>query len=167
MNKKQAVIILTLLALIVCAGVYAAKINGDNLYVNGGDTTENGSALKKDEKGATTSSFAQDKVTRDLNNTEAFTRLKSIIDDKNAAAATKAEALTKYQTLTTALQQSQNIEAQLKLKSLDVICNIDNNTVNLVIKNKETKLTDAQKKDIEYVVLSVSKIKNIKYDIKQ
>jgi len=167
MNKKQAVIILTLLALIVCAGVYAAKINGDNLYVNGGDTTGKEIGQQKDEKGASSSSFAQDKVTRDQNNTEAFTRLRAVIDDKNSSAATKAEALAKYNTLTSALQQAQNIEAQLKLKSLDVICNIDNNAVNLVVKNKDTKLTDAQKKDIEYVVLSVSKIKNIKYDIKQ
>ena len=33
MNKKQAVIILTLLVLIICAGVIATKMN-DNLYVN-------------------------------------------------------------------------------------------------------------------------------------
>ncbi len=36
MNKKQGVIIVTLLALIVCTGVLATKLNSP-LYVNGAD----------------------------------------------------------------------------------------------------------------------------------
>lgn len=37
MNKKQAVIIVTLLALIVCVGVVATKLNSPINYVNGLD----------------------------------------------------------------------------------------------------------------------------------
>ena len=47
MNKKQAVIIVTLLVLIVCAGVLAAKVNSP-LYVSDSDFGDNISNITAD-----------------------------------------------------------------------------------------------------------------------
>jgi len=167
MNKKQAIIILTLLALIVCAGVYAAKINGDNLYVNGDDTTgEKASSINTDKSTATL--FEEARLTRTKANNEATATLQAIIDDKNSPVDKVTEAKAKRATLALESKCCTDIEAQLKLKGFeDAVCNINNNTVELMVKSKNIQLTDNQKKDIESVVLSVSKIKNIKLDVKQ
>ena len=164
MNKKQAVIILTLLALIVCAGVYAAKINSSNLYVNSEDPTEEHTSSIKN----TQAIFDEARLKYEQTNKDTINRLKTVMDDKNAPAEQKADATAKYNTLSMEMKFSDDIQTQLKLKGFeDVVCSIQNNTVNLMIKNKEVKLTDTQVKDIESVVLNVSKIKNIKLDIKQ
>jgi len=165
MNKKQAVIILTLLALIVCAGVYAAKINSGNLYVNG-DDTEGISSISTEKN--TANLFETARLERDKVNGEAITNLNAVIDDKNAPADKIADATSKRTTLTMELKYSKDIENQLKLKGFeDVVCNIQSNTVDLMIKSKDAKLSDKQMKDVESVVLSVAKIKNIKLSIKQ
>ncbi|EET88441.1 stage III sporulation protein AH [Clostridium carboxidivorans P7] len=94
MNKKQAVIIVALLALIVCAGVLATKLNNP-LYVNGGDNSSGKSTVSlnnnssKDNK---SEFFEEAKITRDNKNAQTLQTLKTFIDDKNVSKDKKEDA---------------------------------------------------------------------------
>ncbi|NEZ46306.1 SpoIIIAH-like family protein [Clostridium niameyense] len=177
MNKKQGAIIVTLLALIVCTGVIATKLNNP-LYVNG---TEEGTTVsfndtynnsKKEEKktNANTSQsefFAETKLTRDQKTAQTLQTLKSLIDDKNVPKENKKEAVEKYTKLAMNSNYESKIESVLKSKGYDdVVCSIENNKVRIMVKGKE-KLTDKQTRDIRNVVVNVSNIQEVEIETKQ
>ncbi len=87
MNKKQAGVILALLALIVCAGVLAAKVNssmqdlGTVSITDSGDDAANINNSKQDEIGY--DFFYEAKSVRDKKSAETLEYLAEIIDSEN------------------------------------------------------------------------------------
>ncbi|OFI07594.1 SpoIIIAH-like protein [Clostridium acetireducens DSM 10703] len=174
MNKKQAVIIVSLLALIVCVGVLAAKLNNP-LYVNGvenqGKSTisfNNVEKSKEKEQVSKSSEFFSEAIlTRDHKNSQTLQNLKSIIDNKNISKEKKDSAAEKYTELAMNINYESRIETDLKAKGFeDVVCSIENDKARIIVKTSE-KLTDKQLKDIQNVVMSVAKIKDVEIQTKQ
>lgn len=176
MNKKQAAIIVTLLILIVCAGVLATKLNNP-LYVNGGDNTNGKSTnsfnnsdsnSNKDNNSNNKSQyFDESKLTRDQKNAQTLQTLKTLIDDQNVAKSSRDEAAQKYTQLAMNTNYESKIETTLKSKGYeDAICSIENNKARVIIKTKD-KLTDKDTRDIKNVVVGISKVEDIEIETKQ
>jgi stage III sporulation protein AH len=146
MNKKQGIIIATLLALIVCAGVLATKLNSP-LYVNGDDSgSGNSSAVSlnnNDKKSNTSSFFEETRLNRDQKNSQTLQTLKNFIDDKNVSKENRDDAAKQYTQLAMNTNYESKIETTLKSKGYeDVICSIeDGNKARIIVKGKD-KLTD-------------------------
>ena len=193
MNKKQAVIIATLLALIVCVGVVATKLNSPINYVNGVDngsgkstvsfnSTDNKSSQNKSTQAKTTESksqqsqfFEETRLTRDQKNAETLQTLKSLIDDKitehratqNVSDPNRADAEKKYTALAMNTNYELKIENTLKSKGYeDAICSIEDNKARVIIKGKD-KLGDKETRQIKDVVMSISKIQEVEIELKQ
>lgn len=169
MNKKQAVIIGTLLALIVCAGVLATKLNSP-LYVNGGDSGSKQSTVSfnnNDKKNNKSQFFDETKLTRDQKNAQTLQTLKTLIDDKNVSKENRDEAAKRYTEIAMNTNYESKIEATLKGKGYeDVICSIEDNKARVIVKGKD-KLTDKDTRDIKNVVMGIAKIQEVEIETKQ
>lgn len=172
MNKKQAVIIVTLSVLIVCAGVLAMKVNGP-LYVNDNDTGGGKSTISfnNNEKSTTKSDyFAETKLTREQKSDQTLQQLKSIIDDKNVSKESKDNASKKYTEITIAADNEAKIESILKGKGFnDVVCFIQDDKARIIVKSTDEseKLNDKETRQIKDVVMSVAKIENVEIELRQ
>ena len=177
MNKKQAVIIVTLLVLIVCAGVLATKVNSP-LYVSDTDLVNNNNTASTDGSdnnatngtnttNATSSNsksdyFAEARLTRDQTNAKTIAALKSIIDDKNAPQENKQTATQKSIDISTASANAAKVENMLKGQGYkEALCTINDTKVNVVVRSDDQKLSDKQQRAIKDVVLSVTKLRDI------
>ncbi|MFT8314654.1 MAG: SpoIIIAH-like family protein [Clostridium sp.] len=177
MNRKQAVIIVTLLVLIVCAGVLATKVNSplyvsDTDLVNSNNSTSNSSPTNSSDNNAanaTTSSssnyFADARLTREKTNAQTIATLKSIIDDKNASQANKDSATQQSINISTASTNATKVENMLKGKGYkEALCTINGDKVSVVVKSDAQKLSDIQQREIRDVVLSVTNLRNIEIE---
>lgn len=171
MNKKQGVIIATLLALIVCAGVLATKLNSP-LYVNGDDSSGAKSSAvsfnNTDKKSSKTTFFDEAKLTREQKNAQTLQTLKTLIDDKNISKENRDEATKKYTDLAMSTNYESKIETTLKGKGYeDVLCSIEESgKVRVVVKGKD-KLTDKDTREIKNVVMGIAKIQEVEIEVKQ
>ena len=169
MNKKQAVIIGTLLALIVCAGVLATKLNNP-LYVNGTDSGSKQSTVSfnnNDKKNNKSQFFDETKLTREQKSAETLQTLKTLIDDKNVSKENRDDAAKKYTDLAMNTNYESKIEATLKSKGYeDAICSIEDNKARVIVKGKD-KLTDKDTREIKNVVMGISKIQEVEITTKQ
>jgi len=173
MNKKQAVIIVTLLVLIVCAAVLATKFRSPYLYVNDTDLDNNNKStvsMNKDSSKNTSSSststksdlFSQGKLDRMQKDNSEMQELKNMIDDKSVSSSTRAAAEQKLMALTDNDAKCTKVENLLKSKGFkDVFCSINNNKVTVNVKNSSSSLTDVQLRDIKDVVNNVTGNRNI------
>ncbi|MCR3760223.1 SpoIIIAH-like family protein [Clostridium felsineum] len=168
MNKKQAVIIVTLMVLIVCAGVLATRVRSP-LYVNDTDfdsdnsnkstVSTNDSSKKISTK---TDIFAQGRLEREQKDQREIQTLKNIVDDKNVSNDTKASAQQKMMTLSDEDAKCNKVETMLKSKGFkEALCSITDSKVTITVKSDSDKLTDNQLRDIKEVVTDVTKIRNI------
>lgn len=170
MNKKQAVIIVALLALIICTGVMATKLNSP-LYVNGGDKSSSGNSpvsFNNTEKKTSAKSqfFDETKLTRDHKNAETLQTLKTLIDDKNVSKENRDEASKKYTELAMNNGYESKIETTLKGKGYeDAICSIEDNKARVILKGKD-KLTDKETREIKNIVMGISKIQEVEIETK-
>lgn len=179
MNRKQAVIIVTLLVLIVCAGVLATKVNSplyvsDTDLVNSNTSASNTSTNSSDNNAAnatnatsSTSSnyFADARLTREKSNAQTIATLKSIIDDKNASQANKDSATQQSINISTASSNATKVENMLKGKGYkEALCTINGDKVSVVVKSDAQKLSDVQQREIRDVVLSVTNLRNIEIE---
>lgn len=169
MNKKQAVIIGTLLVLIVCAGVLATKLNSP-LYVNGVDSGKTNSAVSfnnSEKQNSQSQFFDETKLTRDQKNATTLQTLKTLIDDKNVSKENRDEAAKQYTQLAMNTNYESKIETTLKAKGYeDVICSIEDNKARIIVKGKD-KLTDKDTREIKNVVLGIAKIQEVEITTKQ
>lgn len=161
MNKKQGIIIVTLLALIVCVGILATKTNSTP-YVSEDDSGLGKSAfsLKSNDtskKTASTDFFTQARLSKVQESTKALQDLKTVMDNKNIAEVDRKNAANKYTVISTAGYYENKIETALKSSGFeDVICQVEEDGVRVIVKSKD-KLTDKQTKEIKNTVLSISK----------
>ena len=166
MNKKQAGIIVTLLALIVCAGILAAKVNGP-LDVSSNLSNDGIFTLKSDTNKSTKSTdfFVTSKMERETSDNLVIANYKALIDDKNASAAQRTEAEKKYISKTNEVDIENRVELNLKGKGFeDAICFIENNKARVIVKAKE--LSSQQRKQIQDVVKSIAKL-DVEIETKQ
>lgn len=169
MNKKQAGIILALLALIVLAGVSAAKINGPVDQIAGnewniGKPAANLGEDKDDEDFFTNARLEKDK--RDSKKEQDFS---NISNNQNVSKEKRDEAANNQKVLTEKRSQEGSIELALKSKGFnDVLCLIqdDKSGVNVIVKNKE-QLDEKQRKQIQDTVVGTSKIKNVEIETRE
>lgn len=170
MNRKQAVIIVTLLVLIVCAGVLAAKVNSPlyvsdtnfNDSISNSASTDTSSSSTANKKTTKSDYITETKLTRDKSDAQTIASLKDIIDDKNASQTNRDNASQQSVAITTARHNDTTVENMLKGKGYkDALCTIVNDKVTIVVKCDSEKLTDKQLREIKDVVLSVTKLRNI------
>lgn len=166
MNKKQAGIIVTLLALIVCAGILAARVNGP-LEVS---TMENSGVfnLSKDNKDNSNTSdfFTTSQLERDQKDAQVLAQYQALIQDKNVSAESRKEAEKKHLSKTQDIDREGTIELNLKASGFeDAICLIDSNKARVIVKGKE--VTEKQAKQIKDIVMKVSNIKEVEIQAKQ
>lgn len=166
MNKKQAGIILALLALIVIAGVAATKVNGPMGDVadsdwNFGQTTA--SVEEKKEENYFDEQRTQ-KVTKDSESVEA---LKTIMNNENVPSEERASAAKKQEVLITKSNNENRIETTLKTKGFkDVLCIIEEDKVRVIVKSDE-ELTAQQRQQIQEVATSISKLPMVEIEQKK
>lgn len=168
MNKKQGLIIGTLLVLIVCVAVLATKLN-DPLYVNGKGIGKSTISFNNNEKKQVkTDYFAESRLTRQHKTAETLQTLKTLADDKNISKENRDDASKKYTQVAMNDSYESKIETTLKSKGYEeVICTImEENKVKVVVKAKD-KLTDKDTREIKNVVLSITKIKDVEIEPKQ
>lgn len=162
MNKKQAVIIVTLVALIVCMGLLATRLNNP-LYVQG-DGEKSAISMKNNDnkKNANTSNyFVEARMVRDNKNAQTLQNLKSVMEDKNISQQQRDKTAEKYAVLAMAVNYQNNIELNLQAKGYEeVVCTLNENKATVIIKASE-KLTDKQLKEIQSVVMNETKIKEV------
>lgn len=156
MNKKQAGIIVTLLALIVCAGILAARVNGP-LEVS--SNLDSGSGVfnfnTEDTTASSTDFFVSAKLERDQNDAQVLASYQTMIQDKNVSKASKEKAEADYLAKTTDIDYEGKIEINVKsLGFEDAICLIENNKAKVIVKGKE--VTEKQRKQIQDIVKNVA-----------
>jgi stage III sporulation protein AH len=171
MNKKQAGIIVTLLALIVCAGILAAKVNGP-LEVTNSEFSGEGSLLTLDDDSAAETSanyFATALEQKEQKDSMALTNLRAMAENDELDEAQRTAASESYAKMVEAQNYEQTIMQNLKLKGFEeVICSLENDytKARVIIKYAEDKLSDTDGKVIKDVVQSVAKINNVEVELK-
>lgn len=165
MNRKQAGIILTLLALIVCAGILAARVNGqvDDSTISSaiGFTKEDTSSKSKDF-------FYEARNEREQQDAQTVERLNTIIDDKGTSATQKEDARKQLLAKTMAKEAESNIEIGVKGMGFeDAYCEIENDGKQARVTVKAKELTEVQSAKIQEKVFSVSKINDVIIEVKQ
>lgn len=172
MNKKQAGVILALLALIVCAGVLAAKVNSSmqdlgTISITSGDeiTLSNSKDSKDSEVGY--DFFYEAKSVRDKKSSETLEYLAEIIDNENISQLDRDTAAKQKIALVMDQENETKIELALKGKGFEeILCLIENDKARVFVKNSQ-ELTESQRKQIQEVVMSVAKIKNVEIELKK
>ena len=163
MNKKQTIIISSLVVLIIFAGILATKVNGP-LYV---DNTN-----KEDNKAISTSSttyFTEARLQRDNSTQKTLTSLKALLDDENTPENQKADAAEEYKNVALQSDKEVKIEMALKAQGFDeALCTLEKEKATVVVKVKESaELSDQQIRQIKDVVMSKSDISDIEIKVSE
>ncbi|WP_125152258.1 SpoIIIAH-like family protein [Clostridium rectalis] len=169
MNKKQAVIIVTLSALIICMGLLATRLNSP-LYTQSGAEDKSAISLKEtsSKKEATTSNyFVEAKINRDNKYSQTLQSLKNVMEDKNISQQQRDKSAEKYAQVAMAVNHENKIEMNLQAKGYeDAVCLLNGDKATVIVKTKD-KLTDKQLKEIQSVVINEAKIKDVEIQPKQ
>ncbi|MDD6771885.1 MAG: SpoIIIAH-like family protein [Inconstantimicrobium porci] len=170
MNKKQAGIILTLLALIVSAALLSAKING-KLDDGTGNLSEtiafNQNKAQKGENNSKNDYFYEARNSREQSNATTVETLKQISNDNSATKENKENASKQLTEMTIAKNNQTKIELEVKAKGFDdALCFIDKDKVKVIVKSKD-ELTEKQSIQIQDVVKNITGKSNVMIERKQ
>lgn len=162
MNKKQTIIISSLVVLIIFAGILATKVNGP-LYV---DNTKGNS----DNAAVSTSSatyFTEARIQRENSTQKTLSTLKALLDDENTPEDQKADAAEDYKNV--ALQSDKEVKIELALKAQgfdEALCTLDQSKARVVVRLTEAReLSDQQIRQIKDVVMSKAEISDIEIKV--
>ncbi|SHE94719.1 SpoIIIAH-like family protein [Clostridium fallax] len=171
MNRKQAGIILTLIALIVCVGILATRVNGKledagsltlNTFPN---DSEDAKSNEKKENGK--DYFYESRNEREQTDAQTMQSYKSVIEDSNTTKEQKEETTKKLNDLVTGRNYETRIELSLKSKGFDdALCLIGGDKVRVIVKADE-QLTEKQTIQIQESVYAVAKTKDVIIEVKQ
>ena len=170
MTKKQCGIIFTLLALILCVGMLAAKLNNGGLN----DPTDLSQVLSpetiNDQDAEVLNQndyFYASRSERDQNDSATIQSLKSTISDANTSTAQK-DAANKELTQKTMVRDNEGrIELGIKNKGYeDALCRLDSNKATVIIKSS-TGLQENETVAIQELVQNVSKIKDVIIEVQK
>lgn len=166
MNKKQIGIVITLLALIIVAGIAATKLQSP-LYVNNDDSGKSAISLINDNSKSNSSYFVEAKLTREQTREQTLLYLKSMTDDNNAPEDSRKAAGEKYNNIAAEKINEGKIESQIKAKGYEeALCFFEDSKVKIIVKS-DKDLTDKEARQIKEIVMSVSKISNVEIECKQ
>ena len=170
MTKKQCGIIFTLLALILCVGMLAAKLNNGGLN----DPTDLSQVLSTEKiSEADTEAlnqqnyFYESRSSREQQDSATIQTLNSIISDANTSKDQK-ESATKELTQKTMVRDNEGrIELGIKNKGYeDVLCRLDSNKATVVVKSP-VGLQENESVEIQEIVQNVSKIKDVIIEVQK
>ncbi|BCZ46882.1 stage III sporulation protein AH [Clostridium gelidum] len=170
MTKKQCGIIFTLLALILCVGVLAAKLNNGGLN----DPTDLSQVLspeKVNDQDAEALNqqnyFYNSKSERDQMDSATIQTLKSQISDENISKEQKVVAQKELTQKTMVKDNEGRIELSIKNKGYeDALCRLDSNKATVIVKSA-TGLQENETIAIQELVQDVSKIKDIIIEVQK
>ena len=176
MTKKQAGIICTLLALIVCTALLATKLNNGGLNdptdLSAIITTDNVDENKNDyekntETISTTDFFYNARSEKEQNDAKLSQNLKAIVDNQNTSQDQKKEASEKLQKIALKQGKESKIELEIKNKGYeDALCEIseDEHKANVIVKAEE--LSEEEGAVIQEIVQNASGIKEVTIEFK-
>ena len=170
MTKKQCGIIFTLLALILCVGVLAAKLNNGGLN----DPTDLSQVLStekvnnQDTEALSQQNYFYDtRSSREQQDSATIQTLNSIISDANTSKDQK-DAATKELTQKTMVKDNESrIELSIKNKGYeDALCRLDSNKATVTVKSA-SGLQENETVAIQEIVQDVSKIKDVIIEVQK
>jgi len=170
MTKKQCGIIFTLLALILCVGVLAAKLNNGGLN----DPTDLSQVLStekvndQDTEALSQQNYFYDtRSSREQQDSATIQTLNSIISDANTSKDQK-DAATKELTQKTMVKDNESrIELSIKNKGYeDALCRLDSNKATVTVKSASA-LQENETVAIQEIVQDVSKIKDVIIEVQK
>ncbi|WP_315074567.1 SpoIIIAH-like family protein [uncultured Clostridium sp.] len=165
MTKKQCGIIFTLLALILCVGMLAAKLNNGGLN----DPTDLSQVLSADKSTSEQdaealnqqNNFYDAKSQRDQQDSATIQTLNSIISDANTSKEQKDQATKELTQKTMTKDNEGRIELSIKNKGYeDALCRLDSDKATVVVKS-QTELQENETVAIQEIVQDISKIKDV------
>lgn len=164
MTKKQFGIIFTLMALIVCVGVIAARLNKTGLN----DPTDFSQVLSQqgaDEENDKETLGSQDyfyslRSEKEQKDATTMQQLNELIADEQTSQEQKDLATNELLEKTMLVDQEGRIEVNVKNEGFeDVLCSIEKNTVRVVVKADE--LTESDTASIQEIAENISGISDI------
>lgn len=159
MNKKQTIIISSLVVLILFAGFLATKVNGPLYVDNGGD--------KNAVSASATNYFTTARLERDNTRQITLTNLKALLNDENTPEDQKAQAADNYKNLALQSDKEMRVELGLQAQGFDeALCTIDNDKATVVVKY-QGELSDQQIRQIKDVIMSKAEINNIEIKVSE
>lgn len=169
MTKKQFGIIFTLMALIVCVGVIAAKINKTGLndptdfsqVIAGQDTEEDKDKDKDKETLGSRDYFFTLRSEKEKEDAITLQNLDALIADANTSQEAKDLATNNRLEKTMLMDKESRIEVGIKNKGFeDVLCSIDGgNKVRILVSSDE--LTDVETASIQEIAENISGISDV------
>jgi stage III sporulation protein AH len=172
MTKKQCGIIFTLLALILCVGMLAAKLNNGGLN----DPTDLSQVLSPEKTSeADTEALSQQKTfyayrsEREQTDSATIQSLNSQISDANTSKEQKSVAEKELTKMTMVKSNEARIELGIKNKGYeDALCRIDPNANKATVLVKAPSgLQENESIAIQEIVQSVSKIKDVIIEVQK
>lgn len=180
MTKKQFGIIFTLMALIVCVGVLAAKLNKTGLndptdfsqVISQGTDEKKDNEKKDNEKKddketlGTQDYFFSIRSERKQKDDATVQQLNSLINDANTSQEKKDLANNELIEKTMIINKEGRIEVDVKNKGFeDVLCSIDGNKVRITVIADE--LSEVDSSAIQEIVENVSGISDVIIEAKK
>lgn len=185
MTKKQCGIIFTLLALILCTGMLAAKLNNGGLndptdlsqVISSTDTSNSFNAdvnantnASSDEEATAVSQqnyFYDSRSAREQQDSATIQSLNAIIADSNTSKEQK-DAATKELTKKTMIKDNEaRIELNIKNKGFeDAFCMLEDNKATVIVKSS-TGIEDNDSVAIQEIVQDVSNIKDVIIEVQK
>jgi stage III sporulation protein AH len=178
MTKKQLGIICTLLALIVCTALLAAKLNNGGLN----DPSDLSAALLTEDNNKTENEETSDKETlsqsdffyearseREQKDAATVQSLKAITENANTTAEQKASATSELQKVTLKQDKQKTIELNLKNKGYDdALCEIsdDQKQASVIVKTTNS-VNEKEGAQIQEIVQNASNIKDVSIEVKK
>lgn len=170
MTKKQCGIIFTLLALILCVGMLAAKLNNGGLN----DPTDLSQVLSADKVNEEDTEalnqnqyFYESRSAREQQDSATIQTLNAIISDANTSKEKKDEATKELTQKTMVRDNEGRIELSIKNKGYeDVLCRLDSNKATVIIKSP-VSLQENETVAIQEIVQDVSKIKDVIIEVQK
>lgn len=187
MTKKQLGIICTLLALIVCTALLAAKLNQGGLndpsdlsaalITNDTASTNTSDDNKKDNKNeakdtetiSKTDFFFNARSEREQREASTIQQLKSISDSANASKEQKTSATNELQKIALRQEKEKSIESKVKNKGYDeCLCEIsEDQTKASIIVQSTIGLDEKAGAEIQEIVQNTSNIKEVTIEVKK
>lgn len=170
MTKKQFGIIFTLLALILCVGMLAAKLNTGGLndptdlsQVLSSENFNGGDAEVLSQKDY----FYDSRSAREQQDSSTIQTLKAIIADENTSQEKKDDATKELTKKTMDRDNEGKIELSIKNKGYeDALCRLDSEKATIIVKSPD----GIQEKDsvaIQEIVQDVSNIKDVIIEVQK
>jgi len=170
MTKKQCGIIFTLLALILCVGVLAAKLNNGGLN----DPTDLSQVLSTEkvndqdtEALSQQNYFYDSRSSREQQDSATIQTLNAIISDANTSKEQKDVATQELTQKTMVKDNESRIELSIKNKGYeDALCRLDSNKATVIVKSA-TGLQENETIAIQELVQDISKIKDVIIEVQK